>query len=206
MSMWVKHVSSRAGADAGGEDSKGLRARRHRSPDASGGAQAACQDVQECASLIATWSRPCAPGVSCCCAEYRMDSCLKCYMPPHCATPCAYPASAADMTCELKTQLHATAWQRAYSSTNSQNLHDFSTAGAMSGMKIPKNMKGGKMPNMHMDVNQMSRMIPPHMLQMMGGASKVCGLHLIRVHAAVAPRPCLVATLRTSCSCCAACT
>ena len=26
------------------------------------------------------------------------------------------------------------------------------------------------MPNMHMDVNQMSRMIPPHMLQMMGGA------------------------------------
>ena len=37
-------------------------------------------------------------------------------------------------------------------------------------MKIPKNMKGGKMPNMHMDVNQMSRMIPPHMLQMMGGA------------------------------------
>ena len=43
-------------------------------------------------------------------------------------------------------------------------------------MKIPKNMKGGKMPNMHMDVNQMSRMIPPHMLQMMGGAAGTANL------------------------------
>ena len=42
----------------------------------------------------------------------------------------------------------------------------------MGGMKIPKNFKaGGKMPNMHMDANQMSKLLPPHMLQMMGGAS-----------------------------------
>jgi len=54
-------------------------------------------------------------------------------------------------------------------------------AGAMSGMKIPKNMKGGKMPNMHMDVNQMSRMIPPHMLQMMGGAFGSASVHLLGI-------------------------
>lgn len=42
--------------------------------------------------------------------------------------------------------------------------------GAMGSMKIPKNFKaGGKMPNMHIDANQMSKMLPPHMLQMMGG-------------------------------------
>ena len=51
-------------------------------------------------------------------------------------------------------------------------------SGAMSGMKIPKNLKGGKMPNMHMDVNQMSRMLPPHMLQMMGGPPRALTLTL----------------------------
>lgn len=40
----------------------------------------------------------------------------------------------------------------------------------MGSMKIPKNFKGGKMPNMHMDAAQMSKMLPPNMVQMMGGA------------------------------------
>ena len=35
--------------------------------------------------------------------------------------------------------------------------------GAMGSMKIPKNFKGGKVPNM--DAAQMSKMLPPHMLQ-----------------------------------------
>ena len=45
----------------------------------------------------------------------------------------------------------------------------FSTA--LKGMKLPKNMKGDMNPrNMQQNLAQMSRMLPPHMLKMMGGA------------------------------------
>lgn len=41
---------------------------------------------------------------------------------------------------------------------------------AMKNMKLPKNMKGDMNPrNMQQNLSQMSRMLPPHMLKMMGG-------------------------------------
>jgi signal recognition particle subunit SRP54 len=40
----------------------------------------------------------------------------------------------------------------------------------MKGMKLPKNLKGDMNPrNMQQNIAQMSRMLPPHMLKMMGG-------------------------------------
>lgn len=46
----------------------------------------------------------------------------------------------------------------------------------MKGLKIPKNMKPGQMPNMQMNAAQMSRMLPPHMLKMMGGTAAIQNL------------------------------
>lgn len=44
----------------------------------------------------------------------------------------------------------------------------FSTA--MKGMKLPKNLKGDMNPrNMQQNISQMTRMLPPQMLKMMGG-------------------------------------
>lgn len=49
---------------------------------------------------------------------------------------------------------------------------------AMKGMKIPKNMMkgGGSRGNMQQDMAQVSRMLPPHMLKMMGGPAALQGL------------------------------
>jgi signal recognition particle subunit SRP54 len=51
----------------------------------------------------------------------------------------------------------------------------FSTA--MKGMKLPKNLKGDINPrNMQQNIAQMSRMLPPHMLKMMGGPAAIQSL------------------------------
>ncbi|KAL6779796.1 SRP54 [Auxenochlorella protothecoides x Auxenochlorella symbiontica] len=51
----------------------------------------------------------------------------------------------------------------------------FSTA--MKGMKIPKNLKGDMNPrNMQANIAQMSKMLPPHMLKMMGGPGAIQNL------------------------------
>jgi len=48
---------------------------------------------------------------------------------------------------------------------------------AMKGMKLPKNMKGDINPrNMQSQIAQVSRMLPPQMLKMMGGAGAIQGL------------------------------
>ena len=50
--------------------------------------------------------------------------------------------------------------------------------GAMKGVKIPKNLKGKDAAKAmeKMDINQMSRMLPPGMLQKMGGVSALQNL------------------------------
>jgi signal recognition particle subunit SRP54 len=50
-------------------------------------------------------------------------------------------------------------------------------AAAMKGMKLPKNLKGDMNPrNMQQNIAQMSRMLPPHMLKMMGGPAALQSL------------------------------
>jgi signal recognition particle subunit SRP54 len=47
----------------------------------------------------------------------------------------------------------------------------------MKGMKLPKNLKGDMNPrNMQQNIAQMSRMLPPHMLKMMGGPAALQSL------------------------------
>ena len=48
---------------------------------------------------------------------------------------------------------------------------------AMKGMKLPKNLKGDMNPrNMQANIAQMSKMLPPHMLKMMGGPAAIQNL------------------------------
>jgi signal recognition particle subunit SRP54 len=48
---------------------------------------------------------------------------------------------------------------------------------ALKGMKLPKNLKGDVNPrNMQANIAQMSRMLPPQMLKMMGGPGAVQNL------------------------------
>ena len=50
-------------------------------------------------------------------------------------------------------------------------------AAAMKGMKLPKGLKGDINPrNMQQSIAQMSRMLPPHMLKMMGGPAAIQSL------------------------------
>lgn len=47
----------------------------------------------------------------------------------------------------------------------------------MKSMRLPKNLKGEMNPrNMQMNAQQMSRMLPPHMLKMMGGPAAIQAL------------------------------
>lgn len=47
----------------------------------------------------------------------------------------------------------------------------------MKGMKLPKGLKGDINPrNMQQSIAQMSRMLPPHMLKMMGGPAAIQSL------------------------------
>jgi hypothetical protein len=70
-------------------------------------------------------------------------------------------------------------------SPESPTLHVFAApdlpapplAAAMKGMKLPKNLKGDINPrNMQQNIAQMSRMLPPHMLKMMGGPGAIQSL------------------------------